>query len=77
MNSACLNLCHVCLKYSGVWYEYGRTSNPFEKDLSCVTATYTYTSDSTVNVQNYGLNLYAYFRFFLYFVLILCKMVSF
>lgn len=41
-------------KYMGVWYEIARTPNPFEKNLSSVTATYTLEKDGSVKVVNSG-----------------------
>ena len=42
-------------KYMGKWYEIARTPNPFEKDLSSVTAIYTLEKDGSVKVINSGI----------------------
>jgi len=44
-------------KYQGAWYEIARLPNRFEKDLECVTATYTFNNDGTIKVLNEGINL--------------------
>lgn len=41
-------------KYMGKWYEAARTPNPFEKDLSHVTAFYTLQKDGSIQVVNCG-----------------------
>lgn len=41
-------------KYSGTWYEIARLPNPFEKNLKCITATYTLREDGKVTVLNAG-----------------------
>ncbi|CAF0792414.1 unnamed protein product [Brachionus calyciflorus] len=43
-------------KYLGKWYELERFSFLFEKDLKCVTATYTMLNETTIGVNNYGFN---------------------
>ena len=44
-------------RYQGTWYEIARLPNRFEKDLECVTATYTLNTDGTIKVLNQGINL--------------------
>ncbi len=44
-------------KYMGKWYEIARFPHRFEKNLSCVTATYTLNDDGTVTVLNEGFNI--------------------
>jgi len=41
-------------KYAGKWYEIARFPNRFEKNLDCVTATYTIRNDGKINVLNEG-----------------------
>lgn len=41
-------------RYSGVWYEIARLPNPFEKNLKCITATYTLRDDGKITVVNQG-----------------------
>ncbi len=41
-------------RYLGVWYEIARLPMRFERDLHCVTATYTQNEDGTVKVHNRG-----------------------
>ena len=41
-------------RYTGVWYEIARLPNPFEKNLKCVTATYTLRDDGKITVLNKG-----------------------
>jgi len=41
-------------RYSGLWYEIARLPNPFEKNLKCVTATYTLREDGRITVLNSG-----------------------
>ena len=41
-------------KYSGTWYEIARLPNPFEKNLKCITATYTLRDDGRITVLNQG-----------------------
>jgi len=41
-------------KYAGTWYEIARLPNSFEKDLECVTATYTVLPNGKVEVLNKG-----------------------
>ncbi len=41
-------------KYSGTWYEIARLPAFFEKNLKCVTATYTLRSDGKITVLNMG-----------------------
>ncbi len=41
-------------KYSGKWYEIAKLPNKFEKNLTCVTATYKLNDDDKINVINRG-----------------------
>lgn len=41
-------------RYAGTWYEIARLPNSFEKNLDCVTATYTIRPDGRVTVENKG-----------------------
>lgn len=41
-------------KYAGTWYEIARLPNSFEKNLECVTATYTVLPNNKVEVLNKG-----------------------
>jgi len=41
-------------RYAGVWYEIARLPNPFEKNLKCITATYTLREDGRITVLNSG-----------------------
>ncbi|MXV37069.1 lipocalin [Flavobacteriaceae bacterium Ap0902] len=41
-------------QYLGTWYEIQRFPHSFEKDLQCVTATYTLREDGKINVLNKG-----------------------
>ena len=41
-------------KYAGQWYEIARLPNGFEKDLECVTATYTMKKNGKIEVLNQG-----------------------
>ena len=41
-------------RYAGTWYEIARLPNSFEKDLECVTATYTLKSNGKIGVLNKG-----------------------
>jgi apolipoprotein D and lipocalin family protein len=41
-------------RYTGVWYEIARLPNPFEKNLKCITATYTLRDDGKITVLNKG-----------------------
>jgi apolipoprotein D and lipocalin family protein len=41
-------------RYAGVWYEIARYQHAFEKDLVCVTATYTLRDDGRIDVLNQG-----------------------
>jgi lipocalin len=41
-------------KYSGTWFEIARLPNTFEKNLKCITATYTLRDDGKVTVLNAG-----------------------
>lgn len=43
-------------KYMGTWYEIARFPHRFEKDLTCVTATYTLKESGKVTVLNKGFN---------------------
>jgi apolipoprotein D and lipocalin family protein len=41
-------------RYTGLWYEIARLPNPFEKNLKCITATYTLREDGKITVLNKG-----------------------
>jgi len=41
-------------KYAGTWYEIARFNHRFEKDLECVTATYTLLENGKIEVLNKG-----------------------
>jgi len=41
-------------RYAGVWFEIARLPNPFEKNLKCITATYTLREDGRITVLNRG-----------------------
>ena len=41
-------------KYSGLWYEIARLPNPFEKNLKCITASYSIRDDGKIVVLNSG-----------------------
>ena len=41
-------------KYLGTWYEIARLPNSFEKDLKCVTATYSLKDNGKIAVLNKG-----------------------
>jgi apolipoprotein D and lipocalin family protein len=41
-------------KYAGTWYEIARLPNRFERDLECVTATYTLKDNGKIEVINRG-----------------------
>lgn len=41
-------------KYAGTWYEIARFNHRFEKDLECVTATYTLLNNGKIEVLNKG-----------------------
>lgn len=41
-------------QYAGTWYEIARLPNSFEKNLECITATYTIRPDGRVTVENKG-----------------------
>ena len=43
-------------RYLGVWYEAARMPHGFEKDLSSVSATYSFNEDGTIKVLNRGYN---------------------
>jgi lipocalin len=43
-------------RYAGRWYEIERSNVVFEKNLGCVTATYSLLNASTVDVLNQGFN---------------------
>lgn len=43
-------------KYLGTWYEVQRLPNSFEKNLKCVTATYSLRKNGKINVYNKGVN---------------------
>lgn len=44
-------------KYLGTWYEIGKFPNNFQKDLKCVTATYSKKWNGKVDVLNKGINI--------------------
>ncbi|XP_065570842.1 apolipoprotein D-like [Artemia franciscana] len=44
-------------KYVGVWYEAQRFPAAFERNIECVTASYTKCSDGSIDVVNRGINL--------------------
>jgi lipocalin len=44
-------------KYSGKWYEIARLPNSFEKNLTCITATYTVRTDGKITVLNEGFRI--------------------
>lgn len=41
-------------RYAGTWYEIARLPNSFEKNLKCITATYTLRNDGKITVLNQG-----------------------
>lgn len=41
-------------RYAGTWYEISRLPNSFEKNLKCITATYTLRDDGKIGVLNQG-----------------------
>ena len=41
-------------KYLGTWYEIARLPNSFEKDMKCVTATYSMKDNGKIKVLNKG-----------------------
>lgn len=43
-------------KYKGTWYEIARFPNSFEKNLKCVTATYSLKENGGIKVVNKGYN---------------------
>lgn len=43
-------------KYKGTWYEIARFDHSFERNLSCVSATYTIRKDGKIDVLNKGYN---------------------
>jgi apolipoprotein D and lipocalin family protein len=43
-------------RYLGVWYEAARLPHGFEKNLSSVSATYSFNEDATIKVLNRGFN---------------------
>lgn len=43
-------------RYAGTWYEIARLPNRFERNLDCVTATYTLKADGEIEVLNKGFN---------------------
>ena len=43
-------------RYLGVWYEAARMPHRFEKNLSSVSATYSFNEDETIKVLNRGFN---------------------
>lgn len=43
-------------KYLGKWFELERFPYIFEKDLQCVTATYSVLNETAIRVSNYGFN---------------------
>jgi len=44
------------VKYMGTWYEIARFDHSFEKNLSCVSATYSIKQDGNIRVENKGYN---------------------
>jgi apolipoprotein D and lipocalin family protein len=44
-------------RYSGTWYEIARLPNFFEKNLKCITATYTLRADGEITVLNKGFKI--------------------
>ena len=57
-----VNLNFDAAKYLGVWYEIQVFPNPFQPDLSCVSATYGNGGTNNVTVLNKGLTGYTFFR---------------
>ena len=43
-------------KYKGTWYEIARFDHSFERNLACVSATYTIREDGKIDVLNKGYN---------------------
>jgi len=43
-------------KYAGTWYEIAKLPNKFEKNLSCISATYSLKENGKINVLNQGFN---------------------
>jgi lipocalin len=43
-------------KYAGTWYEIAKLPNKFEKNLACISATYTLKENGKINVLNQGYN---------------------
>jgi apolipoprotein D and lipocalin family protein len=41
-------------RYAGTWYEIARLPNSFEKDIKCITATYTLDKPGKISVLNQG-----------------------
>jgi apolipoprotein D and lipocalin family protein len=41
-------------RYAGTWYEIARLPNSFERNLKCITATYTLRDDGKITVLNKG-----------------------
>lgn len=41
-------------KYAGTWFEIARLPNRFEREMDCVTATYTLREDGRIDVLNKG-----------------------
>lgn len=44
-------------RYAGTWYEIARLPNSFERNLKCITATYTLREDGKITVLNQGQNI--------------------
>lgn len=44
-------------KYSGKWYEIAKLPNSFEKNLKCISATYSIKEDGSIGVFNRGLDV--------------------
>ncbi len=43
-------------RYAGTWHEIARLPNRFERDLKCVTATYTLRENGSIGVRNRGVS---------------------
>ena len=44
-------------RYMGTWYEIARLPNNFERNLKCITATYTLRKDGKITVLNKGIKI--------------------
>ncbi len=44
-------------RYAGVWHEIAKLPNSFEKNLTCVSATYTVKDNGKISVLNKGYNI--------------------